>query len=121
MNDDDRNSVSDYLASGKGCFPYEIVTGFDSLSLITPDGEFWPGEAFYPRLKDENISVKEWENCENLYKIMRMRKLSDFNDFHNVQDVIILGVILENRYQKLKRQLVSILDVSLQQVHLVVL
>ena len=31
-----------------------------------------------------------------------MRKLSDFNNVYNVQDVIILGVILENRWQKIK-------------------
>ena len=47
MNSDDRNSVLDYLASGKGRFPYEIVTGFDLLSLVTPDSEFLPGEAFH--------------------------------------------------------------------------
>ena len=34
---------------------------------------------------------------------MRMRKLSDFNDTYNVQDVITLGVILENRWQKIKK------------------
>ena len=102
MNNDNRNFVLDYLASGKGCFPYEILTGFDSLSLVSPDGEFWPQKGFYSRLKDANISVKEYENCKNLYKIMGMRKLSDLNDIYNVQDVIILGVILENRWQKIK-------------------
>ena len=34
---------------------------------------------------------------------MRMRKLSDFHDTYNVQDVITLGVILENRWQKIKK------------------
>ena len=81
MNNDDRNFDSDYLASGKGCFPYKIVTGFDSLLLVSPDGEFWPREALYSRLKDENISVKEWENCKKLYKIIRMKKISNCHNF----------------------------------------
>ena len=31
-----------------------------------------------------------------------MRNLSDFNDIYNVQDVFILRVILEYRWQKIK-------------------
>ena len=31
-----------------------------------------------------------------------MRNLSDFNDIYNIQDVYILGVILEYRWQKIK-------------------
>ena len=40
--------------------------------------------------------------CRKLYKILRMRNLSDFNDVYNIQDVYILGVILEYRWQKIK-------------------
>lgn len=56
MNNGDRNIVLDFLASSKGCFPYENVIGFDSYSVVQLDGEFWPCEAFYSSLKDENIS-----------------------------------------------------------------
>ena len=31
--------VLEYLSSGKGCFPYEVETGFDSLSLLPPKME----------------------------------------------------------------------------------
>ena len=31
-----------------------------------------------------------------------MRSFSDFNDIYNIQDVFILGVILEYRWQKIK-------------------
>ena len=31
-----------------------------------------------------------------------MRSLSDFNDVYNIQDVYILGVVLEYRWQKIK-------------------
>ena len=38
--------VLDYLSSGKGCFPYEQVTGFNSLSATPEDRDFWPIESF---------------------------------------------------------------------------
>ena len=85
----------------KGVFPYEVVTGFHSLS--TPkNGDFWNIETFYSRLRDEGISQKEWEGCRKLFKVLKMRNLSDFNDIDNIQDVFILGVILEYRWQKMK-------------------
>ena len=86
------------MSSGKGCFSYEVVTGFDSLSAIPENGDFWNIETFYSRLKDEGISQKEWEGCRKLFKELKMRNLSDLNDIYNIQDVFILGVILEYRW-----------------------
>ena len=51
LSEDDRNFVLDYLSSSKGCFPYEIVTGFESLSSVPPDGDFWPIDSFYSKLR----------------------------------------------------------------------
>ena len=102
LSEDDRNYVLQYLSSGKGFFPYESVTGFNSLSATPHDGDFWTIDKFYSRLRDEGISQKEWEGCRKLYKILRMRNLSDFNDVYKIQNVYILGVILEYRWQKVK-------------------
>lgn len=49
----------EYLSSGKDCFPYEVVTSFDSLSTTPDNGDFWDKETFYSRLRDEGISQKE--------------------------------------------------------------
>ena len=100
LSEDDRNYVFQYLSSGKGCFPYETLTGFNSLSATPEDGDFWTIDKFY--LRDEGISQKKWEGCRKLFKILRMRNLGDFNDVYNIQDVSILGVILEYRWQKIK-------------------
>ena len=43
------------------------------------------------------MSQKEWEGCRKLFKVLKMRNLSDFNDIYNIQDVFKLGVILEYR------------------------
>ena len=34
--------------------------------------------------------------------VLKMRNLSDFNDIYNIQDVSILGAIVEYRWQKVK-------------------
>ena len=75
------------------------MTGFNSLSTTPDNGDFWKIDKFYSRLRDEGISQKEWEDCRKFYKMLRIR---DFSDFNNVQDVYILGVILEYRWQKIK-------------------
>ena len=85
------------MSSGKGCFPYEVVTGFASLSATPENGDFWNIETFYSKLREEQMSQKEWEGCRKLFKVLKMRNLSDFNDIYNIQDVFILGVILEYR------------------------
>ena len=41
-----------------------------------------------------------------------MRNLSDFNDIYNIQDVFILSLILEYRWQKSRMKPDLILDVS---------
>ena len=53
LSQENKQFVLEYLASGKGCFPYEIVTGFNSLSAVPEDGNFWPIDNFYSRFKDE--------------------------------------------------------------------
>ena len=41
LTKEDRNFVLEYLSSSKGCFPYEIVSRFDSLSARPEDRDFW--------------------------------------------------------------------------------
>ena len=84
LSNEDREFLLEYLASGKGCFPYETVTGFNSLSTVPDSADFWPIESCYSRLRDEGISIKEWETCKKLFKVMKMKNLSDFNDIYNI-------------------------------------
>ena len=34
LTEEEKEFVLDYLSSGKGCFPYEVVTGFNSHSAV---------------------------------------------------------------------------------------
>ena len=39
-----------------------------------------------------------------LYKTLKMRKLGDMNDLYNMQDVILLCEIIENRFEKMNKK-----------------
>ena len=46
LNEEDEKWVLDYLASGKGMIPYQMITDFESLN-IRPEKEFFSHQDFY--------------------------------------------------------------------------
>ena len=52
---------------------------------------------FYGSLKNEMIKPDEYENVEQFWQKMRMKKQPDLSDIYNFQDTIILCKIFENR------------------------
>ena len=93
--------VLEYLSSGEGCFHNKVVTGFDSLSATSKNGVFWNIKYFHSRLRDEGIS-KKWERFRKWFKVIKMRNLSNFIDSYKILDILILGVILDYRWQKIE-------------------
>ena len=82
LSDADEKWVLDYLASGKGMIPYQMITDFESLN-IRPDQEFFKHEDFYSGLKEKNISVKEYRNVKKFFTILRLKTLGDMNRSYN--------------------------------------
>ena len=39
-----------------------------------------------------------------LYETLKMRKLGDINDLYNMQDVILLCEIIQNRFEKMHKK-----------------
>ena len=97
----DKESIFNMIAEGKGVMPYEKITDIHSLSEIVPEDDFFKHTEFYSSLKQSNISLEEYENVKFLYKKLQMRNLGDMNDLYNVQDVIILCEIIENRFEQM--------------------
>ena len=89
------------IAEGKGVMPYEKITDIHSLSEIVPEDDFFKHTEFHSSLKQCNISLEEYENVKFLYKKLQMRNLGDMNDLYDVQDVIILCEITENRFEQM--------------------
>ena len=102
LNDQEKKWVLDYLASGKGMIPYQMITTFDSLN-IHPETHFFKHEDFYSSLKEKNISKEEYENVKKFFKILRLKTLRDLNRIYNSQDTAILCEIFEQRSTLLQK------------------
>ena len=96
LTDEDEKWVLEYLASGKGMIPYQMITDSDALN-IRPEKDFFEYDKFYSSLKEKNISQEEYENVKKFFKILRLKMLGDLNRICNFQETSVLCEILESR------------------------
>ena len=82
-NEEQENWVLDYLTSGKGVIPYQMITNLYSLKQA-PKGDFFEKQDFYSSLKEKNISDKDYEDVKNLFKILGLETLGDMNKIYNI-------------------------------------
>ena len=78
LNEEDEKWVLDYLASGKGMIPYQMITDFESLN-IRPEKGFFSHQDFYSYLKEKNINEEDYENVKKFFMILRLKTLGDLN------------------------------------------
>ena len=102
LTDEDEKWVLDYLSSGKGMIPYQMITDFDSLQITPEDGSFKQDD-FYSSLKEKNISLEEYENVKEFFTVFRLKTLRDLNRIYNFQDTAILCEIFEQRASLLQK------------------
>ena len=65
---------------------------------------FFFSEEFFSTLKGQSANKADYNNSKKLFILLKMRNLSDLNDLYNVQDVILLMVIIENRFQEMQNE-----------------
>ena len=63
----DQERVLNYLSSGKGTIPYDMITRFDSLDIKSVK-RFLAFEQLYSQLKGGLISEKEYQAVKKLYQ-----------------------------------------------------
>ena len=102
LTEKDQKWVLDYLVSGKGIIPYQMITEFDSLKRSISE-EFFLYEDFYSDLKEKNISEEEYDNVKKFCKILKLKTLGDLNRIYNFQDTPILCEIFEERSSLLQK------------------
>ena len=88
------------MADGKGINPYEKIVDINSLDIV-PERDFFEPTEFFSALKQKAVSDSDYESSKFLYENLKMRNLGDMNDLYNVQDVILLTEIIENRFQEM--------------------
>ena len=86
------------IAGGKGIFPYEKIISSDGLD-IKPSGQFFDRTEFFSILKQQNVSNEDYKIYFYLWNTSKIRNHSDMNNYYNVQDVLLLCEIIENRFQ----------------------
>ena len=102
LNNADEKWVLDYLASGQGMIPYQMITNFESLN-IKPEADFFKHSDFYLSLKEKNITLEEHENVKKFFTILRLKTLGDLNRIYNFQDTAIMCEIFEQRSSLLQK------------------
>ena len=64
LNDEQEKWVLDYLASGEGMIPYQMITEF-SLLEIKPKDDFFEKKDFYSSLKKKIFQQKNMKTLKN--------------------------------------------------------
>ena len=96
LTEENKKWVLDYICSGKGTIPYQIVKTLDSLEIKPENSDFFAHKDFYYTLSEKNISA-DYENVKKFFKLLRLKILGDLNKIYNFQDVAILCEIFETR------------------------
>ena len=101
LDQKDKQWILDYLSSGKGVIPYQMITDFDSLNIEPENGEFFSQHLFYSSLKDLQMSDEDYENVKKFYTLLKLKNLGELNRIYNFQDTIILWEFFEQRAELL--------------------
>ena len=78
----------------KAVFPYEY---FDSLQKLS-ETQLPPHSAFYSTLRQENISIEDYENCCQVWKQNNMKTLRDYLIYYNNLDVLPFLEAIEKQH-----------------------
>ena len=100
----EKEKILDIISKGKGALPYEKIVNINSLDII-PEKYFFEYTEFFSKLNEHNIPLEIYDDMKYLYTIFKMRYLGDMNDLYNMQDVILLCEIIENRFEKMPKKI----------------
>ena len=103
LNIVEQENIFDIIAEGKGIIPYEKIVDTNSLDIV-PEKNFFDPTEFYSTLKGKALSDLDYQSSKYLFEKLKMRNLSDMNDLYNMQDVIFLTKIIENRFEEMYKK-----------------
>ena len=84
----------------KSYFPYEYMNGIGKLE----DRALLPQEAFYCRLKNEDISGDDYARCHAVWSDNRIKTMRDFLMWHSNRDVVPFLESIDKQFAFYKQQ-----------------
>ena len=80
------------LLTDKGIYPYDYFDSFDRFT----ERNLPPKEAFYSKLSEEHVNVKDYERAQKVWKHFGIRTLGQYHDLYLRTDVLLLTDVIEN-------------------------
>ena len=81
-----------------------MITRYDSLDISPEEGNFFLPHNFYSSLKDDIMTLEEYENVKKkTYQTMKLKNVGELSKIYNFQDTIILCEIFEQRSEHLQK------------------
>ena len=78
------------LFTRKGVYPYDYVNSIEKLK----ETKLPPKEAFYSKLDDKEISDKDYEHAQNVWKTFNCQTIQDYHNLYLKSDVLLLADVL---------------------------
>ena len=72
-----------------------MITRYNSLDISPDNGNFFLLHNFYSSLKDDIMTLEEYENVKRFYLTMKLKNLGELNKIFNFQETVILCEIFE--------------------------
>ena len=76
----------------KGVYPYEYMNSFEKFE----ERSLPPKEAFYSKLKKEDITDEDYEHAKKVWQEFDCETLGDFHDVYLATDTLLLADVFEN-------------------------
>ena len=67
--------ILNYVSTGKGTIPYEMITRYDSLDIAPKNGQVFLPHQFCSSLKDTTMIHGEYKNVKKFYQTMKLENL----------------------------------------------
>ena len=104
LSQSQKTELIKFIVSGKGVIPYEKIDSINALQKRPNNGICFSKQEFFSTLKGQSVNKEDYDNSKKLFILLKMRNLSDLNDLYNLQDIILLMVIIENRFEEMQNE-----------------
>ena len=80
------------LMKRKGIYPYKYMDSFSKFD----ETELPPKEAFYSKLKDENISEDDYNHAKHVWEEFGLKNMGEYHDLYLKTDILLLADVFQN-------------------------